>query len=88
VIARAGYGDYFVHRTGHNIGTVIHGNGANVDNFETRDERVLLPHTCCSIEPGIYLPEFGIRTETDLLILDGDVEVTGGPLQQEIVPLL
>jgi len=88
IIVRAGYGDYFVHRTGHSIGTTLHGNGANIDNFETRDDRALLPHTCCSIEPGIYLPEFGIRSEVDLLILEHDAEVTGTPIQEEIVPLL
>jgi Xaa-Pro dipeptidase len=88
IIARAGYADYFVHRTGHNIGTVEHGNGANIDNFETQDERILLPYTCNSIEPGIYLPGFGIRSEVDLLILEHDAEVTGVPVQEEIVPLL
>lgn len=88
VIAREGLGNFFVHRTGHSIGTVLHGNGANIDNFETQDERALLPFTCNSIEPGIYLLEFGMRSEVDLLILEGDVEVTGVPVQQEIVPLL
>lgn len=88
VITREGYGDHFVHRTGHNIGTVDHGNGANIDNFETQDERFLLPDTCCSIEPGIYLPEFGIRSEVNLLIRDNDIEVTGVPMQEEIVALL
>lgn len=88
VIAEAGYGDYFVHRTGHNIGTQEHGNGANLDNFETQDSRVLLPYTCCSVEPGIYLPEFGIRSEVNLLILEHDAEVTGVPAQESIVPLL
>ena len=88
VIAQAGYADYFVHRTGHNIGTEEHGSGANVDNYETQDERQLLPYTCCSIEPGIYLPEFGVRSEVDLLILEGDAEVTGGEVQERIVPLL
>jgi Xaa-Pro aminopeptidase len=88
IIAKAGYADYFVHRTGHSIGTVEHGNGANIDNFETQDERALLPYTCNSIEPGIYLPEFGIRSEVDLLILEHDIEVTGVPIQEEIVPLL
>ncbi|HEV2655065.1 MAG TPA: M24 family metallopeptidase [Ktedonobacteraceae bacterium] len=87
-IARAGYGDYFVHRTGHSITTFEHGNGANLDNLETQDERILLPNTCCSVEPGIYLPEFGIRSEVNLLILKNDAEVTGVPAQQEIVPLL
>ncbi len=88
VIAREGYGDYFVHRTGHSIGMVPHANGANIDNFETRDERLLLPRTCCSIEPGIYLPEFGIRSEVDLLVFEHDAEVTGVPAQEEITALL
>ncbi len=88
VITKAGYGDYFVHRTGHNIGIVDHGNGANIDNFETQDERVLLSNTCCSIEPGIYLPEFGVRSEIDLLIHANDAEVTGVPAQEEIVALV
>jgi Xaa-Pro aminopeptidase len=88
VIARAGYADYFVHRTGHSITTDEHGNGANLDNLETQDERILLPHTCCSVEPGIYLPEFGIRSEVNMLILEHDVEVTGVPVQEEIVALL
>ncbi len=88
IIAKAGYADYFVHRTGHSIGTVEHGDGANIDNFETQDERVLLPCTCNSIEPGIYLPDFGIRSEVDLLILEHDAEVTGVPVQEEIVPLM
>lgn len=88
VIASAGYGEYFIHRTGHSIGTIVHGDGANLDNLETRDDRVLLPSTCCSMEPGIYLPEFGIRSEVDLLIHERDVEVTGVPVQEEIVALL
>ncbi|HEV2659506.1 MAG TPA: M24 family metallopeptidase [Ktedonobacteraceae bacterium] len=87
-IAHAGYGDYFVHRTGHSITTFEHGNGANLDNLETQDERILLPNTCCSVEPGIYLPEFGIRSEVNLLILENDAEVTGVPAQDEIVALL
>jgi Xaa-Pro aminopeptidase len=87
VIVKAGYGDYFVHRTGHNIATIDHGNGANIDNFETQDERVLLTNTCCSIEPGIYLPEFGVRSEIDLLIHANDAEVTGVPAQEEITTL-
>lgn len=88
VIAQAGYSDYFVHRTGHNISRVVHGDGANMDNYETRDERILLPSTCCSIEPGIYLPEFGIRSEVNILIHEHDVEVTGVPVQEEIVALM
>ncbi|MDQ2906954.1 MAG: M24 family metallopeptidase [Chloroflexota bacterium] len=88
VIAGAGYGDFFVHRTGHSITTAEHGDGANFDNLETQDERILLPRTCCSIEPGIYLPEFGVRSEVNLLLHERDAEVTGVPAQMEIVPLL
>lgn len=88
VITKAGYGDYFVHRTGHSIGITEHGNGANIDNFETQDARILLPNTCCSIEPGIYLPDFGVRSEVNLLISEQDAEVTGVPVQEEIVALL
>ena len=88
MIADAGYADYFVHRTGHSIGIAVHGNGANLDNFETQDNRILLPSTCCSMEPGIYLPEFGIRSEVDLLVHELDVEVTGTPVQEEIVALM
>ncbi len=87
VIDEAGYGDYFIHRTGHSIGHVVHADGANMDNYETQDGRVLLPSTCCSIEPGIYLPEFGIRSEVDILIHERDIEVTGIPAQEEITPL-
>src|SRR5262249_11933423 len=60
VIDQAGYGKYFCHRTGHSIGQEVHGNGANMDNLETHEERRVLPRTCFSIEPGIYLPEFGV----------------------------
>lgn len=88
VIVDGGYGQFFVHRTGHNIGTSDHGNGANLDNFETQDERQLLPSTCCSVEPGIYLPEFGVRSEINLLVHERGVEVTGVPAQTEITPLL
>jgi Xaa-Pro aminopeptidase len=88
VIAKAGYGDNFVHRTGHSIYTTDHGNGANIDNYETQDARALLERTCCSIEPGIYLPAFGIRSEVNLLIFEHDAEVTGVPAQEAIVPLL
>ncbi|MDH5667595.1 MAG: M24 family metallopeptidase [Nitrospira sp.] len=89
VIREAGYDDYFVHRTGHSIGEDVHGNGANIDNMETRDIRRLMPRTCFSIEPGIYLPgEFGIRSELDVYLSDRDARVYGGPPQSEIVPLL
>ncbi len=89
VIRKAGYGDFFVHRTGHSIGEEVHGNGANIDNLETRDDRRLLPRTCFSIEPGIYLPkEFGIRSELDVYVSDKEVLVYGEPLQTQIVPIL
>lgn len=80
VIQRSGYGDFFIHRTGHNIDMRDHGPGAHMDNYETHDDRVVLPLTCFSIEPGIYLPgEFGVRLEYDLFVhADGRCQVTGG----------
>ena len=66
VIDRHGYGAFFVHRTGHSIGEDVHGNGANMDNFETHDERCIIARTCFSIEPGIYLQEFGVRSEVNV----------------------
>src|SRR5579875_3296337 len=87
IVSQAGYGANFVHRTGHNIGTATHGNGANLDNLETHDDRYLLPNTCCSMEPGIYLPDIGVRSEVNVLVLDGTIEVTGVPAQTEITPL-
>jgi len=87
VIIRHGYDDYFVHRTGHSIGEEVHGNGANMDNFETHDERRIIPGTCFSVEPGIYLPEFGVRTEVDVYVEEQNARVTG-EIQQEVVPIL
>ncbi len=88
-IREAGYGEFFIHRTGHSIGEEVHGNGANIDNLETHDGRQILPHTCFSIEPGIYLPgEFGIRSEIDVYVTDQEAIVHGLPLQTEIVSLL
>lgn len=87
VIEKAGYGKYFFHRTGHNIGQSVHGNGVNMDGSETRDRRHLLPKTCNSVEPGIYLPEFGIRSEVDVYIDEREARVTGAA-QTEILPLL
>jgi Xaa-Pro dipeptidase len=79
VIVDAGYGEFFIHRTGHNMGLETHGNGAHIDNLETRDTRRLLPGTCFTIEPGIYLPEFGVRSEIDIFVdWGGTVHVTGG----------
>jgi Xaa-Pro dipeptidase len=84
VIRNAGFGEYFTHRTGHSISTETHGNGANLDNLETHDERLILPHTCFSVEPGIYLPEFGVRSEINMLTEPGRAVVTG-PIQTELV---
>jgi len=87
VIVKQGYGDYYLHRTGHNIGQQVHGNGAHLDNLETRDQRKLIPHTGFSIEPGIYLPEFGVRSEIDVYIgVEGPVITS--PHQTEIIPVL
>jgi Xaa-Pro aminopeptidase len=86
-ISSAGYGKYFVHRTGHSIGQEVHGNGANMDSLETHDSRTILPHTCFSIEPGIYLKEFGIRSEVNVYIEGKEARVTG-PMQTSILPLL
>jgi Xaa-Pro aminopeptidase len=86
-IRKAGYGKYFVHRTGHSIGQSVHGNGANMDGFETRDDRQIVPRTCFSIEPGIYLPEFGVRSEVNVYVGEKEARVTGA-IQEEILALL
>lgn len=90
VIEDAGYGKYFIHRTGHSITTDLHGSGAHMDNFETKDERLLLPSTSFSIEPGIYFPgEFGVRSEIDVFITkDGKVMFTGKEKQKEVIAIL
>ncbi len=89
VIEATGYGPFFVHRTGHNIGQETHGNGANMDDLETHEERLVMQRTCFSIEPGIYLDEFGVRSEINVFIDgDGKVHVTGGPLQERVEPIL
>jgi Xaa-Pro aminopeptidase len=87
VIRKAGFAKYFVHRTGHNIGQEVHGAGANMDGLETRDIRRIIPHTCFSIEPGIYLPEFGVRSEVNVYVGQDAAEVTGNT-QSEILKLL
>jgi Xaa-Pro aminopeptidase len=87
IVEKAGYGKYFFHRTGHNIGASVHGNGVNMDGLETQDDRHLIPHTCNSVEPGIYLTEFGMRTEVDIYVDDKEARVTGA-IQTEILPLL
>jgi len=85
VIQAAGYGEWFTHRTGHNIGSEIHGSGANLDNLETHDVRLILPNTCFSVEPGIYFPgEFGVRSEVNMMTGPGRAEVTGR-VQAELV---
>jgi Xaa-Pro dipeptidase len=87
VIEKAGYGKYFFHRTGHSLGERVHGNGVNMDGLETHDVRHLIARTCNSIEPGIYLPEFGIRSEVNIYIDEREARVTGA-VQKEILPLL
>jgi Xaa-Pro aminopeptidase len=84
VIRAAGFGEYFTHRTGHNIAIELHGSGAHLDNLETHDARRILPHTCFSVEPGIYLPEFGVRSEVNMLTAPGKAWVSGR-IQQELV---
>ena len=83
-IKNAGFGEYFIHRTGHSIATDIHANGANMDDLEVHDVRRILPNSCFSIEPGVYLPEFGIRSEINMLVRKGSAEVTGR-IQRDIV---
>jgi Xaa-Pro aminopeptidase len=86
LIERAGYGEFFTHRTGHNIGTELHGSGANLDNLETHDERKILPFTCFSVEPGIYLPEFGVRSEVNMITGAHEAKMTGR-VQQELLKI-
>src|SRR5262245_29705072 len=89
VITRAGFGEQFTHRTGHSIGEETHGNGVNIDDFETRDSRRITPGVCFSIEPGIYLEgKFGVRSEINVYVSDKDVEVTGQPIQTEVIAIL
>jgi Xaa-Pro dipeptidase len=91
VIRAAGFGQWFTHRTGHNIATELHGNGAHLDNLETHDERLILPNTCFSVEPGIYFPTaqsgfeaFGVRSEVNMIAYPGKAVVTG-PRQTELL---
>jgi Xaa-Pro aminopeptidase len=85
VIREAGFAEFFTHRTGHNIAVILHGNGAHLDNLETHDERLLLPNTCFSVEPGLYFPgEFGIRSEVNMITRPGSAVVTG-PAQTELL---
>lgn len=93
VIRQAGFGEWFTHRTGHNIALTLHGNGAHLDNLETHDARTLLPSTCFSVEPGIYFPgEFGVRSEVNMITLPGDADtpasaVVTGPMQRELLQI-
>ena len=84
---KSGYAKNFVHRTGHSIGQDVHGNGANMDGLETKDDRLVVPHTCFSIEPGIYLSAFGIRSEVNVYVGEHEARVTG-KVQEQIIPIL
>jgi Xaa-Pro dipeptidase len=86
VLTSAGFADAVLHRTGHNLGESVHGNGVNMDDYETHDDRRLLPGTGFTIEPGVYFKDFGVRTEINMIVLERDAVVTG-PLQSEIVAL-
>ncbi len=88
VVKDAGYGDAFLHRTGHSIGLTVHGNGANIDNLETKDERLIVPGTCFSVEPGIYLAgKMAVRTEVDVYVTTAGKAVVIGKVQDELVLL-
>ncbi|MGH9666338.1 MAG: M24 family metallopeptidase [Bryobacteraceae bacterium] len=84
-IREQGFGQYFFHRTGHSIGGDVHGTGANMDNLETHDERRVIAGTCFSVEPGIYLPEFGVRLEVDVFVDDKEARVTGEKQTQPVL---
>jgi Xaa-Pro aminopeptidase len=87
VIRAAGFGDSFTHRTGHNIATELHASGAHLDNLETHDERLILPYTCFSVEPGLYFPgSFGVRAEVNMITRATSAEVTGR-IQTELLRL-
>jgi len=85
-IREKGFGDYFFHRTGHSIGEEVHGTGANMDNLETHDERRIIAGTCFSIEPGVYLSEFGIRSEVNVYVENRRAIVTG-EIQRKLVTI-
>ncbi len=86
VLRNAGYGDDILHRTGHSLGESVHGNGVNMDDYETHDDRRLLPGTGFTIEPGVYFDDFGVRTEINMIVQARDA-VVSGPLQTEILAL-
>ena len=85
-LTNAGFGEFFIHRTGHSIGEDVHGSGANMDNLETHDERKVSPWTCFSVEPGIYLPRFGVRSEVNVFVGDTEARVTG-EIQRQLVAI-
>jgi Xaa-Pro aminopeptidase len=85
-ITSQGFGPYFTHRTGHSIGQEVHGNGANMDNLETHDERRVVPWTCFSVEPGVYLEDFGVRSEVNVFVGEAEARVTG-EVQRELALL-
>ena len=87
VLRGAGYGDHVLHRTGHSLGESVHGNGVNMDDYETHDDRRLLAGTGFTIEPGLYFDDFGVRSEINMIVRDHDAVVTG-PLQAEILALV
>ena len=87
VLRKDGYGDHILHRTGHSLGESVHGNGVNMDDYETHDDRRLLPGTGFTIEPGVYFDDFGVRSEINMIVRSHDAVVTG-PLQTEILALL
>jgi Xaa-Pro aminopeptidase len=86
-IREQGLAERFIHRTGHSIGREVHGAGANMDNLETHDERRIIPRTCFSIEPGVYLERFGVRSEVNVFVGDEEARVTG-EIQQAPVAIL
>ena len=86
ILKDAGYGTQILHRTGHSLGESVHGNGVNMDDYETHDDRRLLPGTGFTIEPGVYFPDFGVRTEINMVVHARDATVTGA-LQTEILIL-
>jgi len=88
LIEDAGYGDYFIHRSGHSLGTELYGYGANLDNLESKDERKIIPQTCFSVEPGIYLKEYGMRSHLNVYVNENGATVYGQPLQDKIIPVL
>jgi Xaa-Pro aminopeptidase len=86
VLEDAGYGAHVLHRTGHSLGETVHGNGTHLDDYETHDDRRLLPGSGFTIEPGLYFESFGVRTEVNMVFGDGDALVTG-PIQPRILTL-